>query len=111
MYMPYDKRIITSDIDAKFVPRISYDAKYFGKLQAIKLILWDKLGQIAQRLNTRIKNRILSIDPKVLKYLGIGFKKSGPIVTRRYTLIKKKKPERITRLERVTSSSMSNYLH
>jgi len=91
MYMPYDKRIVTSDIDAKFVPRISYDAKYFGKLQAIKLILWDKLGQIAQRLNTRIKNRILSIDPKVLKYLGIGFKKSGSIVTRRYTLIKKKK--------------------
>jgi hypothetical protein len=91
MYMPYDKRIVTSDIDAKFVPRITYDAKYFGKLQAIKLILWDKLGQIAQRLSNRIKNRILSIDPKILKYLGIGFKKTGSTVTRRYTLIKKKK--------------------
>ena len=91
MYMPYEKRVVTSDIDAKFVPRISYDAKYFGKLQAIKLILWDKLGQIAQRLNSRIKNRILSMDSKVLKYLGIGFKQSGAFVTRRYTLIKKKK--------------------
>ena len=91
MYVPYDKRVVTSDIDAKFVPRISYDAKYFGKLQAIKLILWDKLGEIAQRLNTRIRNRIVSMDSKVLKYLGIGFKQSGPFVTRRYTLIKKKK--------------------
>lgn len=91
MYMPYDKRVVTTDIDAKFVPRITYDAKYFGKLQAIKLIMWDKLGQIAQRLNTRIKARILTMDRKVLKYLGIGFKQDGPYVTRRYTLIKKKK--------------------
>jgi hypothetical protein len=29
--------------------------------------------------------------PKVFKFLGIGFKNSGPYVTRRYTLIKKKK--------------------
>ena len=55
MYMPYDKRIATTDIDAKFVPRIAYDTKYFGKLQAIKLIMWDKLGQMAQKLNMRIK--------------------------------------------------------
>jgi len=91
LYVPYEQRVITSDIDAKFIPRIAYDAKYFGKLQAIKLILWDKLGQIAQKLNNRIKARVLSIDKKVLKYLGIGFKQSGPYVTRRYTLIKKKK--------------------
>jgi|SRR5210317_89663 hypothetical protein len=91
MYMPYNERIVTSDIDAKFVPRIHYDAKYFGKLQAVKLILWDKLGQIAQKLNTRIKNRVMSMDKKLIKYLGLGFKQSGPYVTRRYTLIKKKK--------------------
>ena len=91
MYMPYDKRVVTTDIDAKFVPRVTYDAKYFGKLQAIKLIMWDKLGQIAQRLNARVKARILTMDKKVLKYLGIGFKQRGPYVTRRYTLIKKKK--------------------
>ena len=91
MYMPYDKRIATTDIDAKFVPRIAYDTKYFGKLQAIKLIMWDRLGQIAQKLNMRIKSRILTMDKKILKYLGIGFKQSGPYVTRRYTLIKKKK--------------------
>ena len=91
LYMPYDNRIVTSDIDAKFVTKIPYDTKYFGKLQAVKLILWDKLGQIAQKLNTRIKNRVLGMDKKVIKFLGIGFKKNGPYVTRRYTLIKKKK--------------------
>ena len=91
MYMLYDERIVTSDIDAKFVPRIRYDAKYFGKLQAIKLILWNKLGQLAQKLSSRIKTRILSMDRKLIKYLGIGFKQKGPYVTRRYSLIKKNK--------------------
>src|SRR6056300_523762 len=91
MYMLYDERIVTSDIDAKFVPRIRYDAKYFGKLQAVKLILWDKLGQLAQKLSSRIKTRILSMDRKLIKYLGIGFKQKGPYITRRYSLIKKNK--------------------
>ena len=68
MYMPYNDRIVTSDIDAKFVPRIAYDAKYFGKLQAVKLILWDKLGQIAQKLNQRVKTRIMSMDKKIIKF-------------------------------------------
>jgi hypothetical protein len=33
----------------------------------------------------------MSMDKKLIKYLGLGFKQSGPFVTRRYTLIKKKK--------------------
>lgn len=91
MYMDYKDRIITSDIDAKFVPRMASDRKYFGKLQAVKLILWDKLGQIAKKLNKRVKKRILSRSHPIFKFLGVGFKKSGPYVTRRYTLLKKKK--------------------
>ena len=91
MYMAYKDRIITTDIDAKFVPRLKRDKRFFGKLQAIKLILWDKLGNIAKRLNLRIKRRILSKKNKLFRFLGIGFKKQGPYVTRRYTLIKKKK--------------------
>ena len=73
---------------------MSVNPQYFGKLQATKLILWNKLGEIAKRLNTRIKKRILSMKnkhPKLFKFLGISFKQSSPIVTRRYTLIKKKK--------------------
>ena len=94
LYVDFNDRIITSDIDAKFVPRIRADTKYFGKLQALKLLLWDELGKQAKKLNTRVKNRLNSMRskyPKVFKFLGIGFKNSGPYVTRRYTLIKKKK--------------------
>lgn len=94
LYATYHNRIITSDIDAKFVPRLSVNPKFFGKLQAIKLLLWDKLGEISKKLNTRIKKRIISTKakhPKLFKFLGISFKNSGPFVTRRYTLIKKKK--------------------
>jgi len=91
MYMDYKDRVITSDIDAKFVPRMANDRHYFGKLQAVKLILWNKMGQLAKRLNIRIKKRILSRKNKIFKFLGLGFKKQGPYVTRRYTLIKKKK--------------------
>lgn len=94
LYTEYENHIVTSDIDAKFVPRLPVNPKFFGKLQATKLILWNKLGEIAKRLNLRVKNRIMSMKsehPKFFKYLGIGFKSSGPYVTRRYTLIKKKK--------------------
>ena len=91
MYMNYKDRIVTTDIDAKFVPRLNRNARFFGKLQAIKLILWDKLGKIAKRLNVRIKQRLLTKKNKIFTFLGIGFKRKGPYVTRRYTLIKKKK--------------------
>jgi hypothetical protein len=57
MYMDFKDRIITSDIDAKFVPKIPTDAKYFGKLQAIKLIMWDKLGKIAKKLKHSRKKK------------------------------------------------------
>jgi len=94
IHMPYAKRIVTSDIDAKFVPRLPVDEKYFGKLQAIKLVLWDKLGETSKALNTRIRDRIMlmhRIHSKLFRYLGIGFKERGPYVTRRYTLMNKKK--------------------
>ena len=57
LYMDYNNRIITTDIDAKFVPRMPVNPKFFGKLQATKLILWDKLGEIAKKLNTRVRKR------------------------------------------------------
>jgi hypothetical protein len=94
LYMNYNERIITTDIDAKFVPRMSVNPKFFGKLQATKLILWDKMGEIAKRLNTRVRKRMELIktkNPKLFKFLGLSIPSSKPCVTRRYTLIKKKK--------------------
>jgi hypothetical protein len=94
LYVEYKNRIITTDIDAKFVPRLPVNPKFFGKLQATKLILWDKLGEIAKKLNTRVRKRLMSMKkkhPKLFKFLGINLPPTGPAVTRRYTLIKKKK--------------------
>ena len=94
LYMDYNNRIITTDIDAKFVPRMPVNPKFFGKLQATKLILWDKLGEIAKKLNTRVRKRFTVMktkNPKLFKFLGINIPPTGASVTRRYTLIKKKK--------------------
>ena len=95
MYLERSQRLVTSDIDTKFVPRIKYDEKYFGKLQAVKLLLWDKLGEIAKNVNMKIKQR-LSAKTKLGRFIGLGFSESGPYVTRRYLLIKKKKASRGT---------------
>lgn len=93
MYLDRKDRVITSDIDTKFVPRIRYDDKYFGKLQAIKLLLWNKLGEIAKTINMRVKER-LSTKTKLGRFIGFGFAEKGPYVSRRYILIKKKKTDR-----------------
>lgn len=90
MYLERKDRLITSDIDTKFIPRIPYDSKYFGKLQAIKLLLWNKLGEISKNIGMKVKQR-LSKSTKLNKFIGLGFSESGPYVTRRYSLIKKKK--------------------
>lgn len=91
MYLPRSERVVTSDIDTKFAPRMKYDAKFFGKLQMIKLLMWDKLGETCVKFNKVIKERIEKDNSKLKKFLGISFSKKGPWVTRRYTLIKKKK--------------------
>ena len=91
MYLSRNERVVTSDIDTKFAPRMKYDSKFFGKLQMIKLLMWDKLGETCVKFNTVIKERIEKDNSKLKKFLGISFAKQGPWVTRRYTLIKKKK--------------------
>ena len=93
MYLDRKERLVTSDIDTKFIPGFRYDDKYFGKLQATKLLLWNKLGEIAQRINMKVKER-LSTKTKLGRFIGLGFSENGPYVTRRYILIKKKKSQR-----------------
>jgi hypothetical protein len=104
MYLTKEDRIITSDIDTKFIPVFKGQSgglvstkspKYFGFLQSTKLKLWDIFGQTARDLNFRIKKRIESIikNTKIGKMLGISFPTSGPWVTRRYSLIQKKRQD------------------
>ena len=92
MYLDRKDRLVTSDIDTKFIPRFAYNDKYFGKLQATKLLLWNKLGEISRRIGEKVKNRI-SKNTKLARFVGLNFAESGPYVTRRYILIKKKKSQ------------------
>ncbi len=89
MYFERDQRIITSDIDTKFIPV----KKGFKNLQAIKLKLWHLLGKLAKKLDVRIRNRLVKLlrPSRIGKFLGVSFPKKGPWVTRRFTLIPKKR--------------------
>ena len=106
MYLERSERIVTSDIDTKFAPRMKYDVKYFGKLQMIKLLTWDKMGQLAFKYNKVIKERIQKDNSKLKKFLGVSFTKTGPWVTRRYTLMNKRK----TSPNNITKASVGNRL-
>lgn len=90
MHLPRDDRVVTNDIDTKVCPRIPYNKAYFGKLQGIKLILWDKLGRVAKSLAPKIQKRMAK-RTKLARFLGVSLPRDGVHVTRRYTLIKKKK--------------------
>ena len=89
-YLLLDDRIITSDIDTKFIPRMKVDAKFFGKLQAVKLLFWNELGKIAKEYGSKIQKR-LEKKSKLCTFLGIRFDSHGPYVTRRYTIKRKTK--------------------
>lgn len=68
-YVEKGDRIVTSDIDTKFVPRIPYDMKFFGKLQATKLLLWDKLGEICVKIQDVVRKRLMT-NSKLATFLG-----------------------------------------
>jgi hypothetical protein len=99
-YIDKPNRIVTSDIDTKFVP-IFIDAqgnkiseknpKYFGYLQYCKLFLWNELGKTAVRLNSGLVQRLNESLPrsKLARFLGIRV--GSGTVRRRYTLIRKRK--------------------
>ena len=88
IYFDKGNRIVTSDIDTKFVP--TFTENIFRNIQVSKILLWDKLGKISKSFENLILKRIKKFveTSKVGKLLGIKLP-SG--VTRRYTLIRKKK--------------------
>ena len=102
-YLLLEDKVVTSDIDTKFVPRFQVDNKLFAKLQAVKLLLWNKLGEISKKYSDKIKKRVQS-QSKLARFLGISFASSGPYVTRRYTLKQKKK------ISQTSQASLENIL-
>jgi hypothetical protein len=104
MYFEKNSRIITSDIDTKFIPVFkgptgrlisTKSPRYFGFLQSVKLQLWNNLGEVAKSINRKVKERIERVlrGTKISKFLGISLPSKGPWVTRRYTLIQKKRQD------------------
>lgn len=91
IYFDKTNRIITSDIDTKFIP--TFTENIFRNIQITKILLWDKLGKVSKSFETLISNRVKKFveTSKIGKLLGIKVPKNGPHVTRRYTLINKKK--------------------
>lgn len=93
IYLPREDRIVTSDIDTKFIPILNADeSKYFGYLQCVKLLLWNYVGYICKRYENKIKNRLDTFkNTKLFRFLNIRVRSEEPYLTRRYTLIPKKK--------------------
>lgn len=96
-YLDRENRIITTDIDTKFVPNPKVgtrllkpdDAEMFGYIQLAKLRMWNTLGQIVTRYNARVIKKLKKLaSSKFGKMLGVSFPNH---LCRRYTLIKKNK--------------------
>jgi hypothetical protein len=99
-YFDVNDKIITSDIDTKFVPIFYYnkkkidvtDPKFFTYLQACKVYLWDFLGAQSVELSKKVKERIKILkQTNIGKLLNISLDPNSKSVTRRYTLINKLK--------------------
>ena len=100
-YFSRDDKVVTSDIDTKFVPIFKLSSGkilsknsrvFFENIQITKIILWDKLGKIARKIDERISDRIMALKMTRLgKLFGLKLPMKGPYVNRRYTLIKKKR--------------------
>ena len=91
IYLPKGSRVITSDIDTKFVPRINKDdPKAFGKLQMVRLALWNEMGHNATLNNnksmTSYNNKLKK--NKIASLLGLTIKSNSPFRIR-YSLLPK----------------------
>ena len=101
-YFDVDDRVVSSDIDTKFIPIFidkngipvtPFQKKFFGYLQYAKLDLWNLCGKLARKYTPVIKERITYLSKtKLGKYLEIS---SPQNVTRRYTLINKSVRDRV----------------
>ena len=91
-YFDIKDRVVSSDIDTKFIPRFmsSFDKRFFGYLQYCKLYLWQYIGFICSQYNTRVRERIALLrKTHIGKMLGIKPCLGKTCLKRRYTLIKK----------------------
>jgi hypothetical protein len=91
-YFRVEDRVVSTDIDTKFVPVFMspFQKEFFGYLQYCKLRLWDHLGKVSHDFNKKFRERItLLTRTKLGKMIGIKNSQRPVSLKRRYTLIKK----------------------
>ena len=93
LYFDKRDRVVTGDIDTKFVPDINpRDPKFFGKIQVVRLAMWNSIGKVATYANQSSMatyNDKLRRD-KLAKMLGIQIS-NNKAFNIRYTLLPKEK--------------------
>jgi hypothetical protein len=96
-FVGQDARLVTSDIDTKFIPL--FETKdFFRDLQILKIIFWDKLNLILKKyeniFRTIINKRIKEF--KISTLLGLSIPSTGVLLKRRYTLMMKTRTDHST---------------
>ena len=92
LYLSKDARVVTGDIDTKFVPGINpTDPEFFGKVQVVRLAMWDALGRMAQKANNTSMKKYNDILKKNKLAQMLGLQIENKPFRFRYTLLPKQK--------------------
>lgn len=86
-YSPREHRIVTSDIDTKFVPGYKFGQKRtFLNYQSTRILIWDQMETLRAYFNPNIRRAVgRLVRSKAGRFLGISKSDSKSPLTRRYT--------------------------
>lgn len=92
-YSPREHRIVTSDIDTKFVPAFkSGQKRTFLHYQCTRLLMWDQMEVLRRRFNSKMSaDTRRAAGSKLGKFLSLDASPVPSRLTRRYTLKGKEK--------------------
>ena len=92
-YSPREHRIVTSDIDTKFVPAFKFGKKKtFLHYQCTRLLMWDQMDVLRRRFNGKMTANVRkAAASKLGRFLNLAASPVPSRLTRRYTLKGKEK--------------------
>lgn len=90
-YLPPERRIVTSDIDTKFVPAFKFgQKKTFLHYQCTRLLMWDQMEVLRRTFNTKMTQIVRKVAASKLgQFLNIRATPVPSRLTRRYTMKRK----------------------
>ena len=94
-YSPREQRIVTSDIDTKFVPAFKFGKKRtFLHYQCTRLLMWDQMEGLRRRFNSKMSANVRrAAATKLGRFLNLSASPVPSRLTRRYTLKGKEKQQ------------------